>query len=42
MANRSQLDSRAPIGGICDIESAKIVAKRLFENYDKDRNGQLD
>ena len=34
--------SNIPLGGICDIESAKAVAKRLFETYDKDRNGNLD
>jgi hypothetical protein len=39
MSNRLQ---SIPIGGICDIESAKAVARRLFETYDKDRNGQLD
>lgn len=39
MANRSQIDNRVPLGGICDVENAKIVARRLFENYDKDRNG---
>ena len=36
------MESRVPLGGICDIESARSVAKRLFETYDKDRNGQLD
>ena len=39
---RSQMESRVPLGGICDVESARAVAKRLFETYDKDRNGQLD
>lgn len=35
MASRSQI----PMGNICDVESAKAVARRLFETYDKDRNG---
>lgn len=39
MSNRLQ---SIPVGGICDIESAKAVARRLFETYDRDRNGQLD
>jgi hypothetical protein len=33
---------RSPLGGICDVESAKQVARRLFESYDRDRNGILD
>jgi hypothetical protein len=28
-----------PLGAVCDVESAKAVARRLFETYDKDRNG---
>jgi len=27
------------MSGICDVESAKAVARRLFDTYDKDRNG---
>lgn len=42
MTARSVIETRAPFGGICDVESAKIVARKLFESYDKDRNGQLD
>lgn len=34
--------SQIPLGGICDVESARSVAKRLFESYDRDRNGVLD
>lgn len=30
------------IGGICDVENARAVARRLFESYDRDRNGVLD
>lgn len=36
MANRSQISY---MNGICDVESAKAVARRLFDTYDKDRNG---
>ncbi|CAD8181751.1 unnamed protein product [Paramecium octaurelia] len=38
----SVLRSQIPLGGICDVESAKHVARRLFESYDRDRNGILD
>lgn len=38
----SVLRSLIPLGGICDVESAKQVARRLFESYDRDRNGILD
>lgn len=31
-----------PFGGITDQEGAKAVARKLFESYDKDRNGVLD
>jgi Ca2+-binding EF-hand superfamily protein len=34
--------ARVPFGGITDIEGARAVARRLFEQYDKDRNGLLD
>ena len=30
------------MGGICDVENARVVARRLFEAYDRDRNGVLD
>lgn len=28
--------------GICDQEQAKVIAKKLFELYDRDRNGVID
>ncbi|KAM3143135.1 hypothetical protein pb186bvf_004721 [Paramecium bursaria] len=28
--------------GVCDQEQAKLVARKLFELYDKDRNGSID
>ena len=34
--------SKVPFGGITDLEGAKQVARRLFEQYDRDRNGLLD
>lgn len=34
--------SKVPFGGITDLEGAKSVARRIFETYDRDRNGLLD
>lgn len=34
--------SKIPFGGITDIDGAKQVARRIFEQYDRDRNGLLD
>ena len=31
-----------PFGGITDPEGAKAVARKIFEAYDKDRNGSID
>lgn len=31
-----------PFGGITDVEGAKAVARKIFEAYDKDRNGSID
>ncbi|CAD8078073.1 unnamed protein product [Paramecium primaurelia] len=28
--------------GLTDVEGAKAVARRLFDTYDRDRNGQID
>lgn len=36
------MDYRIPSAGMTDLESAKQVAKKLFETYDRDRNGQID
>ena len=41
--NRSGLEaSRLAFGGITDIEGARQIARRIFETYDRDRNGLLD
>ena len=42
MQNVYESQTRVPFGGITDIEGAKAVARRIFEQYDKDRNGLLD
>lgn len=34
--------SKVSFGGITDIEGARAVARRIFEQYDRDRNGLLD
>ena len=34
--------SKVPFGGITDLEGAKLVARRIFDQYDRDRNGLLD
>lgn len=36
------MDYRIGSAGMSDLESAKIVAKKLFESYDRDRNGIID
>ncbi|KAL4500424.1 hypothetical protein ABPG72_003375 [Tetrahymena utriculariae] len=33
--------NRVPIGGITDIEGARLVARRLFEQYDKNGSGEI-
>lgn len=36
------MDHRIPKAGMTELESAKAVARRLFETYDRDRNGVID
>ncbi len=36
------MDYRIGSAGTSDLESAKLVAKKLFETYDRDRNGIID
>ena len=36
------MDYRIGSASMSDLESAKIVAKKLFETYDRDRNGVID
>ncbi len=34
-------ESKVPYGGITDTEGAKLVAKSLFEMYDKNSSGEI-
>lgn len=36
------MDFRIGSAGVSDIESAKLVARKIFETYDRDRNGIID
>ncbi|CAD8107203.1 unnamed protein product [Paramecium sonneborni] len=36
------MDYRIGSASMSDLESAKLVAKKLFETYDRDRNGVID
>lgn len=35
-------DPRVVSAGYTDIEGAKLIARRIFETYDRDRNGVID
>jgi len=39
MNNRQQA---LPLGGICDIQGAKVVARSIMESYDKSNKGYID
>ena len=34
-------ENKVPYGGITDIEGAKLVAKSIFEQYDRNQSGEI-